>query len=67
MCAKECEKIVALMGDVPRVELFARQTPPGWDVWGNEVESTIRDFKISHFGTKCPSNPLTTINNDICR
>ena len=34
------EKIVALMGDVPRVELFARQTPPGWDVWGNEVEST---------------------------
>ena len=23
------EKIVALMGDVPRVELFARQSPPG--------------------------------------
>ena len=35
------EKIVALMGDLPRVELFARQTPPGWDVWGNEVESTV--------------------------
>ena len=34
------EKIVALMGDVPRVELFARQSPPGWDVWGNEVEPT---------------------------
>ena len=33
-------KIVALMGDRPRVELFARQTPPGWDVWGNEVEPT---------------------------
>ena len=32
------EKIVALMGDVPRVELFARQSNPGWDVWGNEVE-----------------------------
>ena len=29
------------MGDVPRVELFARQSPPGWDVWGNEVESTV--------------------------
>ena len=26
------DKIVALMGDVPRVELFARQSPPGWDV-----------------------------------
>lgn len=34
-------KIVALMGDVPRVELFARQTVPGWQVWGNEVESSI--------------------------
>jgi len=35
------DKIVRLMGDLPRVELFARQTPPGWAVWGNEVESTI--------------------------
>lgn len=43
------EKIVALMGDLPRVELFARQSPPGWEVWGNEVKSTIPDF-----GTKCP-------------
>ena len=30
-------RIEALMGDVPRIELFARQAPPGWDVWGNEV------------------------------
>lgn len=35
------EKIVELMGDIPRVELFARQSTPSWDVWGNEVESTI--------------------------
>lgn len=34
------DKIVSLMGDVPRVELFARQVTPGWDVWGNEVEPT---------------------------
>lgn len=34
------EKIVALMGDVPRIELFARQQTPGWDVWGNEVENS---------------------------
>lgn len=33
-------RIVALMGDVPRVELFARQAAAGWDVWGNEVECT---------------------------
>ena len=32
------EKIIALMGDLPRIELFARQRTPGWDVWGNEVE-----------------------------
>ena len=32
------ERIVELMGDLPRVELFARQTAPGWDAWGNEVE-----------------------------
>ena len=32
---------VQLMGDVPRIELFARQSPEGWDVWGNEVECSI--------------------------
>ena len=26
------ERIVRLMGDLPRVELFARQSPEGWDV-----------------------------------
>ena len=34
------ERIVRLMGDLPRVDLFARQSPEGWDVWGNEVECT---------------------------
>ena len=32
------DRIVALMGDVPRIELFARTTRPGWAVWGNESE-----------------------------
>ena len=35
------ERIVELMGDLPRIELFARQKTPGWDCWGNEVESDI--------------------------
>jgi len=35
------ERIVQLMGDLPRVELFARHAPPDWAVWGNEVESTV--------------------------
>ena len=30
-------KIVELCGDLPRVELFARQKTNGWDCWGNEV------------------------------
>ena len=34
-------RIVQLMGDLPRIELFAREKTPGWDVWGNEVESDI--------------------------
>lgn len=32
-------RIVQLFGDIPRIELFAREKPEGWDVWGNEVES----------------------------
>ena len=34
-------RIVELMGDLPRIELFAREKTEGWDVWGNEVESDI--------------------------
>jgi N6-adenosine-specific RNA methylase IME4 len=35
------DRIVQLMGDLPRIELFARQKTDGWDVWGNEVDSSI--------------------------
>ncbi|MCL5433324.1 MAG: MT-A70 family methyltransferase [Patescibacteria group bacterium] len=31
------EKIVQLVGDLPRIELFARETIDGWDIQGNEV------------------------------
>ena len=31
------DRIVELCGDVPRIELFARQATKGWDVWGNEA------------------------------
>ena len=30
-------RIVELCGDIPRIELFARQRTEGWDCWGNEV------------------------------
>ena len=29
--------IVDLCGNLPRIELFARETAEGWDSWGNEV------------------------------
>jgi len=35
------QRIVALCGDVSRIELFARTKTKGWDVWGNEVDSDI--------------------------
>jgi len=36
------KRIVELFGDIPRIELFAREKTPGWDVWGNEIESDIQ-------------------------
>lgn len=30
-------RIIRLMGDLPRIELFARNRVKGWDAWGNEV------------------------------
>lgn len=33
--------LIEAVSPPPRLELFARQQRPGWDVWGNEVESTI--------------------------
>jgi N6-adenosine-specific RNA methylase IME4 len=31
------DKIIQLVGDLPRIELFARETADGWDSWGNEL------------------------------
>lgn len=31
------KRIVELLGDVSRIELFAREELEGWDCWGNEV------------------------------
>jgi N6-adenosine-specific RNA methylase IME4 len=31
------DRIVELCGDLPRVELFARQRTPGWLAWGDEL------------------------------
>jgi len=31
------DRIVRLMGDIPRIELFARSQSAGWDTWGDQV------------------------------
>lgn len=38
---EESYQLIEKVSDEPRVELFARHCRDGWDVWGNEVESTI--------------------------
>ena len=32
------DDIVRLVGDRPRLEMFARTRTPGWDVWGNQTD-----------------------------
>jgi len=34
-------RIEQIFGELPRIELFARERVSGWDVWGNEVKSDI--------------------------
>lgn len=46
------KRIVELMGDLPRIELFARQDSPGWDIWGNEVTSSLEIQKLEKIGGK---------------
>ena len=36
------KRIVELLGELPRIELFARQKVEGWDAWGNEADSDIQ-------------------------
>lgn len=40
------QRIIELVGDLPRAELFARQKTDGWDTWGNEVQSNIERLPI---------------------
>lgn len=35
------DDIVKMLGDVPRLEMFAREATEGWDLFGNEVDSSI--------------------------
>lgn len=39
------DKLVQVFGDVPRIELFARSTAPGWDAVGNEIDG--KDIRVA--------------------
>jgi len=39
------KRIVQLCGDVPRIELFAREKHEGWDVWGNEAPTDSKNWR----------------------
>ena len=41
------DRIIELCGNLPRIELFARQETEGWDVWGNEVNSIGEDIDVA--------------------
>ena len=53
-------RIVELMGDVPRVELFARDKTDGWHAWGNEIDSdiSINDIKYTIYNKELKNNIL---------
>jgi N6-adenosine-specific RNA methylase IME4 len=34
-------RIDRLVGDVPRIELFAREQAPGWHAWGDELRLNL--------------------------
>ena len=35
------QDLIETVSDAPRLEMFARRERKDWDVWGNEVESSI--------------------------
>jgi N6-adenosine-specific RNA methylase IME4 len=54
------DMITDVHGDVPRIELFARQKTPGWDIWGNELENTFDYWKDG----VCPMIDTRTIASE---
>jgi len=37
------DRIVELLGDIPRIELFGREERAGWDIFGNEYIFLINE------------------------
>lgn len=67
------ERIVRLMGDLPRIELFARDACAGWDCWGHEAPKSIgidlsACFKCGEtmeFRHECKDMTVDTVPSDL--
>lgn len=46
--------IIERLSDGPYLELFARRRQPGWDCWGNEIDSdiVIPGYPVPHYSEK---------------
>ena len=55
---EEFHKIVERVSPGPYVELFARRKMPGWDVWGNEVDSDLEipGYPVPSYSEKVAKN-----------
>ena len=55
---EEFHKIVERCSPGPYLELFARRRQPGWDVWGNEIDSDIAipGYPIPSYSEKFKQN-----------
>ncbi|EDY2029989.1 hypothetical protein GTB64_004431 [Salmonella enterica] len=60
-------RLERLLGDVPRIELFARGRIEGWDTWGNQAEKNSIEFVPAHavipFDWKDPDSPWNPNKN----
>jgi len=54
-------KIEKLLGNLPRIELFARTKRYGWDAWGNQVPKEIQHLITKQEDTQ--QNGTTQTNN----
>ncbi len=48
--------VIQRLSDGPYLELFARRRMPGWDVWGNEIDSDIiiPGYPVPKYSAKAP-------------
>ncbi len=54
--AEARNRIVQLMGDLPRIELFARERVEGWECWGDDQRLGGSDVDMSVVGQALVSN-----------